>query len=848
MHEVVWSRQLVVLLGAETYAQAVVLAVFMGGLAAGAVVLGGRADRGRPLALYMTLELLVAAYALLLPLLIWAAGAVYVAAARRFFDADGVRLLLRLILATLVVAPPAVMMGGTLPVLARRLARDTGEVRRRVGALYAVNSAGAVLGTAIAGFVALPLLGLWAALAVGAAANVAAALIVLPLAREERRAELPAVATSQTVEVEPSAPAAPPVQRAVLVGALFLSGFCAMGYEVLFVRVVGLAFGSSTYSFTVMLICFIAGIALGSALAGRTRWRAPLFLVGASQLAVVAAFAAATPLLARLPYFVARLRIALEGVPAGFELLQVAAAGLCLMVLLIPTLCLGFPFPLVAQARADRAGEIGGRVGNTYAFGTVGNVLGVLFTTLVVLPRLGLERGFHLLWAVNLVAGLALLLVTGRRGGLRRLVVAGAALAMLAAYAAGGRGWSRTLTLVPDHLLLRKGPQASDSPAERAEHPATSFAAWRKRYLLTESTPPLKVLEVKEDAHTTAVAFGGQAMTEGGMALAVSNKTDASTVSDLDTQMLLAHAPLFLARRTSQVLVIGLGAGITAGSALVHPVDDAEIVEISPAVIAVNHLFANDNHHVLSDQRVQVRVDDGQSFLRVVPRRYDVIISEPSNPWMAGVGNLFTREFFAAVRARLNPGGVFAFWFHTYAQTDDTTGMLLRTLGTVFPAAELFTDDYGDVVAVASEAAVEPDFAAMERRWESMPVRRDLKRLAMPSLAAFLTRHRLSQRGPESLAGPGPINTVAREQLQYRGPRALFAGWDSFFVEERDPYIRPGADLSATLYGRYLRWREARGRPMTADEVEAVATFVARDSASSKAAARKIRELSPTKN
>jgi spermidine synthase len=478
-------------------------------------------------------------------------------------------------------------------------------------------------------------------------------------------------------------------------------------------------------------------------------------------------------------------------------------------------------------------------------------VLGVLVTTLVVLPRLGLERGFHLLWAVNAAAGVALLLATGRRAATGKGTVAVALavtlvpLAVLGVYTARGRGWSDTLTMVPDHLLLRTGPDLGASAAVRARHPASSFAAWRDRFLLTAEHPPLPIIEVKEDAHTTAVAFGGDhPITEGGMALAVSNKTDASTISDLATQMLLAHAPLFLARHTRDVLVIGLGAGITAGSALVHPVDRAEIVEISPAVLGLDHLFAADNHHVLTDPRVQVHVDDGQSFLRAVPRRYDVIISEPSNPWMAGVGMLFTREFFAAVRARLAPGGVFAFWFHTYAQTDETTAMLLRTLGTVFPAAELFTDDYADLVAVSSEDPLEPDFPAMERRWASLPVARDMRRLGMPSLAAFLTRHRLSQRGPESLAGPGPINVLAREQLQYRGPRALFAGVDSFFIEHRDPYIHAGADLSSTLFARYLRYRAAQGRPLSHEDIEAVADYAAkRGGDSGRPAPDRIREL-----
>jgi spermidine synthase len=378
--------------------------------------------------------------------------------------------------------------------------------------------------------------------------------------------------------------------------------------------------------------------------------------------------------------------------------------------------------------------------------------------------------------------------------------------------------------------MLRTGPGPAATARQRAEHPATSFASWRRHYLLTAADPPLPTIEVRHDAHATAVAFGADPGGPDGMALMVNDKTDASTVGDLDTQMMLAHAPLLLAPHTARLLVIGHGSGITAGSALVHPVERADIVEISPAVLALDHLFAPVNHQVLSDRRVHVYVEDAQSFLRAVPRQYDVIISEPSNPWVAGVGNLFTREFFTLARARLAPGGVFTFWFHTYAQTDDTTALLLRTLGAVFPAAELFTDDAGsDVVAVASAEPLPVDFAVIERRFGVPGVRQDLARLRLPEgepLAAFLTRHRLSQRGATSLAGPGPLNLVAREQLQYRGPRALFAGRDSFFVERRDPLLKPGLDPSATLFARYLHHRAVEGRPVRPEDLEAVAEHV----------------------
>jgi spermidine synthase len=350
MHEVVWSRRLVQLVGAEAYAQAVVLAVFMGGLAVGAVVLGRRADRGRPLRLYVLCEALIAAYGLILPALLAATGAGYLALVRPVFEHDGLRLALRFVLAAVTIAPPAVLMGGTLPALARHLAGAGG--RGSVGGLYACNSVGAVLGTAVAGFLVLPALGSVGALLVASAASLAAGALLLPAARRESAAEAVAGPDPGAAHAAPE----PPPDRwgaRVVLAALAVSGFVGMGYEVLFVRVVGLSFASTAHSFTVMLIVFLSGIALGSALVARLRVGRSRWVMGLAQLGVAAAFVAASPLMARLPYFVGRLRLAVEGTGAPFAFFQVGKAALCVLVLLVPTTCLGAAFPLVAEARAS---------------------------------------------------------------------------------------------------------------------------------------------------------------------------------------------------------------------------------------------------------------------------------------------------------------------------------------------------------------------------------------------------------------------------------------------------------------------------------------------------------------
>jgi spermidine synthase len=829
VHEVVWARLLVRIMGAAAHAEVVVLAAFMGGLALGGALLGRRADRvARPLLLYVGLEVAVAAYALLLPWLTEAAGAGYLALARRLFDHGGARLALRMALAALVVTPPAALLGGTLPVLVRWSAghRDAG---RSVGAFYAINAAGAVLGTVLAGFVLLPAVGVRWSVVAAAGLNLAAAAVVVAGRRAGNRIQetgnQPRATGNELGCPSPVTHCPSPAScfrrfadAAVIPIAVVTAGATAMGYEALFIRIVGLAFGSSTHAFTMMLAAFIAGIALGSGVAARWRGEAR-WTVGLARLGLVVAFLAATPAMARLAFWIDLLRGRLRGVPGGFELLHLGAGALVMAVLLVPTACMGCTFPLLAGMRARRPGRVGAVVGATYAWSTIGNVAGIAITTLALLPRLGLGRAFAALLLVDVAAGALLLGTTPHRR--RLLVLAGAAALALAVLAVGTR-WTATLDLVPDHL--RAGP------AER------TFAAWKRRYLLPEQRSGLERYRLEEDAHNTVTAYGPDRRT-GSVDLAVNNKVDASTGavrgSDLEVQLLTGHAPMLLAPGARTLLVIGHGSGITAGAALRHPVLHADVVEISPAVLAVDPLFAAANHHVLSDDRVEVHVEDAQGFVRAVPRRYDVIISEPSNPWMAGVADLFTVDFLRAARARLNPGGVFAFWFHTYGQSDATVKMLLRTLGTVFPHALLFFDlAFANVIAVASSGALAVDFAAIEARYAQGAVRLDLRRLGIPNLVALLAHHGLVQEGATGLVGPGPVNTFDHQVVQYAAARTLFAGESSYLCERLDGFLTgfDPASLeapteSAVLVDRYIAFRRTAGRPVSPDELEQAARY-----------------------
>ena len=821
MHQVIWARLLVQLIGSTAHAQMIVLAVFMGGLAIGATWFGKLADQHRyPLRLYIILELFIGGYCLLVPWLLYLAGVGYVGIARSFFDQGALTLLLRVSLVTLLILGPSVLMGATLPVMSRHLVHRLKDTKKRVANLYALNSFGAVVGTALAGFVMLPLFGIHAALGVASLLNFVAAAVVIRAALYETRARPP-----KNISASPLPKASYRTEQYVVaLLALFCTGFAAMSYEVLFNRIIALAFGASTYSFSIMLMSFITGISIGSAIVARLNITRPLWLLGLSQLGVVAALLAATPLISRMPYLIDLLRIALQNTTYGFEMYQAGKGLLCLGVLLVPTIFLGFSFPLVTSIQVRNPQEIGARVGSTYAWNTLGNVMGVAITGLVLLPVLGLLGAFHFSLALNLVGGIALLAVAGESGYGRRIAAGATISLVILIYSQQGSDWSDAINLARNHLRLRTAPppltEASVSVSPPKAHPASSFEAWQQTYIARQREH--EEFFFTEDAHATVLVTGNADNRH----LYVNTKPDASNTNDLDTQLLMAHAPLFLATEASKVLIIGYGSGITAGSALRHPIDQADIVEISPAVLRAGRLFERDNYQVSQDARAHIYIEDGQSFLHTAPERYDVIISQPPNPWIAGVGGLFTVDYFQSARDRLTAHGLFTFWFHTYEQSDESVGLILRTVAAVFPHVMLFADnDLGNLIAVTSMSPIEPNFAKMERRYQTPGVKQDLARLGIPNLTGFLSHHRLSQSQFAALRGSGPVNTVEHQQLEYMAPRSFFQHDNSFLLEQYDPLIKGTSARDEILLDRYISYRATADAPMTRTELTAAAGY-----------------------
>lgn len=795
VYEVIWGKYLGATLGHTGLAHAVVLATFMGGLAIGNALLGRLADRAKSqLSLYGWLELGVGALAALSPALLGGLSHLYVHLATTFGLTGGALLAAKALVAALALLPPTILMGGTLPALSRFTTRSLATMQSSIGRLYFLNSFGAVAGSLVAGFVWIPAYGLERALFLGAAINIGVGLMAIYLSK--RVAE---PAPEGEAPAEAGAPTYGARQVRAMLIAVTLSGFVSLAYEVAWIRLLSLVLGSSTYSFSLMLAAFVGGIALGSWLVHRARLPGsdPYVQFGWAQWGIALSVMLTLPFYEQLPLAMMRLGAGVPRVEAMFYLFEAVKFGVCFLLMLAPATCIGMTLPLASRVVTRSVSEVGAKVGTVFSLNTMGNVAGALVGGLVLMPAFGIRGAIEVGLVINLLlAGLLVLAAPqGARG--RRWALAGAPLAVLAVYHAVVPGW--------DMRLLTIGAYRQNVAAYMAQGGD-----------LKQMLAPFKNIYHRDDPGATIDVV----QTPDEVVMYTNGKADASSKGDMATQRLLGQLPLLIRPQAEEVLLVGLGSGVTAGSVLTHPVKSLDVVEIAPAVLEASEHFAHVNHRPLTDARTRVHIDDASSHLRLSPQRYDVVISEPSNPWVAGIGNLFTTEFYREVSHRLKPGGLMVQWFHTYEMDDPTFRLVLRTFTHTFGHVALWQPEHGDVILVGSHAPIRLQADAAIARLAVPRVAEDLAPIRLTRLSTLLSLQMITDEGVRRLAGPGPLNTEAHPILEYQAPKAFFTGARSYLHFGADERLRVGHHAPDLLWmPQYLA---QRGHGLTAEELSEI--------------------------
>ena len=457
---------------------------------------------------------------------------------------------------------------------------------------------------------------------------------------------------------------------------------------------------------------------------------------------------------------------------------------------------LGVAFPLSLELAGSRDAIPARRLGVLYAVNTAASVVGALVAGFVAIPAIGL-RASLLVATASLLLGAAVLIVRGRLSGRGRLVVL-LPLAAVVAWMATSPGWDREWLAAGGYLYTRFVPPGVDRHAA-----------------LTAGT----LLYYREGATGTVSV---KALT-GDRSLSIDGKVDASTARDMLTQKLLAHLPLLLHPNPRQVGIVGLGSGVTLASALVHPIVSVDVVEISPEVVEASAHFADVNRRALDDPRTRLVRGDGRTHLSLTSRRYDVVISEPSNPWMAGVAALFTQEFFQTVRGRLAPGGIFCQWAHTYDVSDADLRSIVATFRAVFPDGTMWLAGDGDLLLVGSTAPLEPRLENISTAWQRPGVGEDLRTVGMQEPFALLS---LFVGGPDEMSRYGAgaaVQTDDRTALEFSGPFAVFAGVPANHSATLRALLDGGQQAAGRRARAHGRDRLAMARPRCdADEGRAV--------------------------
>jgi len=748
IYQVAWGKALGLIFGHSVYAVATVLAVFMAGLAAGSAYIDRwSAQCTEPLALYSRIEFLVAATGAFSLAGLAGVRWLYVAAYPSVHGPQPLLLALRFFGAAVVLFIPTFLMGGTLPILVRGITQNSTELGVRVSQLYWVNTLGAVCGTWTSGFVLLPALGLRMTVASAVALNILAGLIALQIAKESRdsrgvRGSPPTVASTAP---QPQQPA-----FAFLLILFAVVGGTAFAYEIAWTRLLAITISSSTYAFTLMLATFLAGTVIGSAFfqyffANSERISFTTF--SRTQTGIGIAALSSLILFHWIPAVIPPLLRATHQTFSGLVLAQFITSALTVLPVAI---VFGLNFPMVIVLLDRTAGTRSGSsatVGTAYAANTFGAIVGSLITGFWLVPWLGSFRVIAAAAGLNLLLAVALEFRSSPR---RVLPLSINLVCLLIAIAVGSSSFLYNRALLSLSAVLY----------------GNSFQG---HLTLSEIAATNDLVFMADGVNDSIAVF----RSEDYVALRVNGKTDAST-GDARTQLLLGHLGAAFQPAPRRVLIIGFGSGMTASAVARYPdIERIDCVEIEPAVIRAAPYLETLNRNILSDPRVHVIFDDARNFLLTSRENYDLIISEPSNPWIAGIATLFTDEYYAAVHQRLVPGGQFVQWVQAYSLAPADLRMIIATLAPHFTEVTLWRGAEQDLLLLGRTDPAPFRFDRLRSLWRNAALRKDFESLDVHQPEGLVAYYLLGDAAVRKLAKGSILNTDNRTLLEYHSPQTL---------------------------------------------------------------------------
>src|SRR6478735_1053770 len=812
VYQTAWTRQFAIVFGTSELAVATVLAAYMGGLALGALLAERFLPRvTRPVLTYALLELGIAGSAVIVvPLLLVAANL----ALQAMFggqpsppDSDHAGTTIFYLLSAFVaLALPTTLMGATLPMLARYAVAEEAQIGRRIGILYAMNTAGAVAGALLTAFVLLPELGLEHTIWFGAGLNGVVFLLAVALARR-----VPVEKPSVGYELDAPPPPPPPLRPhsfrqfpgpAWVLPLMLLAGAVAFFQEVLWARMLAHVVGSSIYAFGVMVASFLTGIAVGGALGAtiaRHRERAALALAFALIFAAIAAAAAYLNLESLLP----KTAGLLSATPAdsGWRVPNTLFAGLLLLPM---TLAIGMTYPLAVRVLASDTADAAAASARVYAWNTVGAIVGSLAAGFILIPELRYE------------------------GAIRVAVFASAALGIVALW-----------LLLPVNRILAIAVSVG------AVVGCAFFQPQAPMNLLI--TSPLNVgtkgrvlyYDVGRSASVVMLAQdGGLALRTNG--LPESLMDSPGSLQRFSGEFRLSPLAVIARPKARDMLIVGFGGGVVV-EGVPPSVRHVDVIELEPKVIEANRVTAQlRKRNPLTDPRVNIIVNDARGALRLTDRRYDAIVSQPSHPWTAGASHLYTREFMQLAHDHLTLDGVFVQWMNVIFMDEDLMRSLTATMLNVFREVRVYRPDPNTIVFLASDAPLNPELQLAQTGYPLRSAPLHYARFGINNAEDLVTALVLDAEGARRIAAGAPLitdddNRIATSSIFEEG-RGMTGDTSGRLFAAQDPLQRADSvvygPLKESLSFPYLARRNGVFvllDPSLADRVGRMSQFLAGD-------------------
>jgi len=735
VYEVVWVRMLTLVFGATTYAVSTVLFSFMAGLALGSYFFGRKIDSVRsPLRVYGFLELGIGIYALLVPGIIEILNEAYVSMFSEDIPNFLTYSLFRFVFATAVLLVPTTLMGGTLPVLSRHYVRGLGTLGWDVGVLYTINTLGAVFGVLLAGFFLEATFGVNKSIQIAAAANILIGIISLYLST------LPGFSLVQSATGKPvslhadtAAVKKKEIDPRFILWAFAISGFCALGYEVIWFRALILALYNNTYAFSIMLVTFLSGLALGSYLVSRIIDAKKDWVAAFARIEIAIGIVA----MLALPVFIVLQNTALiwlrNYLGGSFHGVTLAGFVLAAVMMFIPTLLFGLTLPVANKIYINNIKDVGRKVGRLYSVNTIGAVLGSFIVGFLLIPYVGFIRANVILGILNLLAGVFILYgLQGYPSQKKKLTygaVAGVVVVALFSFAATDRISSL-------HVDMVKGAKTI--------------------FYKEGATSTVSIVEMQG----ARAAFVNGTLVVGG------------TRGALQTVRMLAHLPMLLHKgRHEDVLVVGFGMGVTTYSVSLYEPGRFDVVEIAPEVLAGASYFRKFNHGIDEDPDLHIVIEDGRNYLLRTRKRPDVITADPTHP-ILGSGSLYTREYYRQVYNKLGEDGVMAQYVPLHLLGNEEFRSIIATFASVFEHSSLWYS-LTDLVIIGTKRPLSIDYSKLQRDIAELEINKDLKLSNIEKPLRLLSHFLMGEKEIHNYVVGAEINTDDHPIVEFRGPKSI---------------------------------------------------------------------------